>query len=129
MKFLVCFLSILILSACFVNVGVVRASGEGQITKTSTTQQQALNSIADWYTLKKIKTTDSGVVATKWSGLMLKGFHNPRQDSSVTVKIKTNNGDTVTISVLPSEWTPRIPPVNKIISLGRDSLIGCFQKW
>jgi hypothetical protein len=133
--------SVLVLLGVFFLAGAVRAQYgvPGRIVNTSTTQAQACNSMADWYTIKPsggvplLMSAQSGniVVATKWgTTYVLKGFYNPRRDSSVYVTCRTTQLDTVKISIPEEGWTPKLPPIDIIFKTGTNDSIYClFQRY
>ena len=119
----------------FLAVLAVAASAqtEGILTIGRVSQDQAAASSADWYTFKKfgdISALGSVVtVSTTWSGLVLKGFYNPRRDSSVYIHCITKYGDTAKISVATESYSGKLPIISKIITAtSSDSTIGLFQK-
>lgn len=105
----------------------------GVITNTSDNLNQAANSAADWYTMKKINISalagDISVSAT-WPGHYLKGFYNPRRDSSLYVNFVTARGDTIMKYSIPAEYTtPKLPSIKTVFKSGTsDSLVFLFQK-
>ena len=112
--------------------GIVFAAGEGRQNIGGETQEQALRSMADLYTMKLVNiSAESGdiVVATKWPNYIVKGFYNPTRGSSLYVKCRTQQLDTVTISIPAESWTPKLPPMDIIFKTGtNDSVMYLFQR-
>ena len=110
----------------------LNAGQEGKITNTSTTLNEAMNSAADWYTMAQVHISGESsdiVVATKWSGRILKGFYNPRRDSSIYIKCRTQQLDTCIISVPAESFTAKLPPMDIVFKTGTsDSAYYMFQK-
>lgn len=106
---------------------------EGVLTVGRVSVDQSSASSADWYTMKPvgdISTLGSVItVSTTWSGLVLKGFLNPRRDSSVYVHCITVNGDTAKVSVATESYSGKLPAIAKVITAtSSDSTIFLFQK-
>jgi hypothetical protein len=126
------------LSVVAIVVVLAYPAGEGRITGTSTTLNEATNSMADWFTMKPgngvplLMSAQSGnitVATTYGSTMILKGFYNPRRDSSVYIKCRTQQSDTIIISVPTESWTPKLPPIDYIFKTGtKDSIYLLFQK-
>lgn len=120
------FLGILLATSVF-------AAGEGLITNGYQNLQQPTNSMADLYTMKQVIISgESGniVVATKWPGLILKGFYNPRRDSSVYIKCRTQVGDTLPkFSISTESVSMKLPPIDLVFKTGTsDTIYFIFQK-
>lgn len=113
-----------------VTVTFAQVSNEGRLNSPNT--NMSINSAADWYTAKAlgdISTLGSVVtVSVTWPSLALKGFYNPRTDSTGRVKVITQAGDTVTYTIAASSNTGKLPRVIKILtSASTDSLVAFFQ--
>jgi hypothetical protein len=117
-------------------VSVVSAGSEGHITYTNTTMNQALNSIADLYTMKLfIISHDSAdsitnvVVNTKWPGYILKGFYNATFNDSIHVKCRTQQLDTCIIRIPKGTMLWKLPVMDMIMRTGTsDSVYYLFQR-
>lgn len=117
------------------SITICFASGEGNVNGVQS-ETQAIRSMADLYTLKTLHpdvgtTGDSNiVVSTKYSTLQLKCFENLRADSTVYLKCRTQQKDTIMIAIPALSWTPKLPPIDIIFKSGSpsDSLLGGFQK-
>lgn len=113
-------------------VSVVFAGREGLVGAGKAGSDESLASMADVYTVKKIKMSGASgnlVVSTTYPGLILKGYYNPRQDSSVVVKFRTAAGDTAVVSVPAESSTFKMPVMDIVFKTGTgDSVFGIFQK-
>jgi hypothetical protein len=122
----VALLVLVVIGFCFAQEGVIGSGGKRP-------DPQQLASMADWYTWKAlgdISALGSVVtVSTTWPGYLLKGFYNPRRDSSVYIHCITSVGDTVKISVPTESSSGKLPIISKILTAtSTDSTIACFQK-
>ena len=92
---------------------------------------QALRSMADWYTMKVYKPsvlTGVTTVSTTWSLLQCKAIYNNRRDSSRTVQAITAAGDTVKVSVAAESASMKLPILVKLIAAGsQDSVYLMMQ--
>lgn len=122
----VALLVLVVMGFCFAQEGVIGSTGKRP-------DPQQLASMADWYTWKAlgdISTYGSVLtVSVWWPGYLLKGFYNPRRDSSVYIHCITSVGDTVMISVPTECGSGKTPIISKILTAtSTDSTIACFQK-
>ena len=107
-----------------------QVSQEGVLSSANTTR--SINSAADWYTHKRVKDISALgaviTVSTQWPNLSLKGFYNPRTDSTGWITYITMAGDTATYSIATSSGTNKLPKAEKVITASStDSLIFLFQ--
>jgi hypothetical protein len=131
-RFMRYFSSVLAIVAIAISVF---AGGEGVVGDKGKNLDQSVRSTADWYTAKRLNmVAESGTItiATKWPGLILKGFRNNSRDSSLTVKVIYDAGDTETLSIPSETTTNKLPVVAKVFKTGTTTdtlhLTSLFQK-
>ena len=96
------------------SLSVAQTSQEGVLGSPNT--NRSINSMADWYTAKILTSYTTVItVSTTYSRLLLKGFYNPRTDSTIRVLTITQAGDTVPYTIPTSSFTGKVPRVTKII--------------
>jgi len=127
------FIALLAVIGCF-SLAQAQAKAEGGYIMKSTagtystwSQDQAANSMADWYTVK-VATHDTLTVARLGSTYRLKQIYN---NSGTVQKVRViflQNTDTVTININTYSATGKLPSVRKILSGAiADSTLYFFQ--
>lgn len=119
--------------AMFCMCGLVYADGEGIIASRGTVNtDQSIRSMADWYDMVQVNDIsalgDTIVVGTTWPSYILKGFHNFRSDSTVTMRVRTERGSIVKITIPANGWSGKLPPILKVYGTSSDSTLFLFQK-
>lgn len=121
------------MTVCLALCGAVFADGEGIIaSRGSVNQDQSIRSMADWYDAVQVNDIsalgDTIVVGTTWPSYILKGFHNFRSDSTVTMRVRTERGSLIKITIPANGWSGKLPPILKVYGTSSDSTLFLFQK-
>ena len=124
-----------VMALCAVSFAQAKAEG-GYIMKaldasySTYSQEQALNSMSDWYTMKTADSTATTVSTKYGTTYRLKQIRN---NSATTQSIKVTfvnvTTDTVTIKLVAGEVSGKLPAIRRVISGAvSDSTIYYFQR-